>query len=182
MHPVGAVEPDFYGGGGKANIMATTDVSLWRAVRKEAFADGTIVDGHAVAGVLYPDFEERQIGRKVKGVMTYTTRAPDLAPTKGKPSDGEDATLDYVNPGGGTSLFDKADVFGGASKGWFSFKIPDGTSIPDSILVKNDGRREERDATHYQLEPLTRMRVDAYKGALDNLARNAIARSVERNS
>jgi hypothetical protein len=35
-----------------------TPTSTWRSVRKDSYPNGTVVDGKAVEGVLYPDFEK----------------------------------------------------------------------------------------------------------------------------
>ncbi len=60
------------------------------------------------------------------------------------------------------------------------FKIPKGTVVPDSIYLKDDGWRERFQATHYLILPTAKtMRSDAYRGALENLARNAVVRSTE---
>ncbi|NOS87170.1 MAG: hypothetical protein HOP34_01285 [Methylococcaceae bacterium] len=80
--------------------------------------------------------------------------------------------------GGGTSLFDRSGVF--TKEGWLSFEIPDGTVIPASLIVRNDGWRKCFKASHYQIESLAgRMTKEAMVGALDNFARNAIVRAVE---
>jgi hypothetical protein len=148
--------------------MTSTEVALYRSVRKEDFPDGVIVDDHAVQGVLYPSFEEKTI--EVRGLPT--TRLPDVRPYK---HDGEDV----IDPGGGTSLFDKANVFG--KKFWWSFEIPKGTVVPDSLKIVPTGRNVKYQAEHYQIEAATgRMPVATYKGALDNLARNAVVRLCER--
>lgn len=75
-------------------------------------------------------------------------------------------------------MFDKKNVLKG--KSWLSFEIPEGTPIPESLVVRKTGYNQKYQANHYQIECAAKsMRVDAFKGALDNLARNAIARSVE---
>jgi hypothetical protein len=148
--------------------MTSTDVALYRSVRKEEFPDGVIVDDHALEGVLYPTFEEKII--EVRGVQT--TRLPDVRPYK---RDGEDV----IDPGGGTSLFDKANVFG--KNFWWYFEIPKGTVVPESLRIVHTGRNEKYKAEHYQIEAAARrMSVAAYKGALDNLARNAVVKLYER--
>jgi Tse2 ADP-ribosyltransferase toxins len=146
--------------------MATTTAHLFRSVRKEEFPDGVIVDDHAVEGVLYPAFEDKQYDVVVRGVADTRTRRADTKPV---PYGGGMV----VSPGKGTSLFDKDRAFG--TKNWWYFKIPDGTIIPPSIQVRHTGYNDVYDAEHYQIEPAAgRMPVVAYKGALDNLARNAI--------
>lgn len=145
--------------------MSKTEVALFRSVRHEVFPDGTIVDNMPAPGVLYPDFEERTL--------------PD--------GNIREADVIYPNPknrtiiatGGGTSLFDRPNVFS-EKNGWLSFPIPEGTIVPDSLFIRNTGYNRSRKATHYQIEcRAATMQVDAYKGALDNLARNAVVRSIE---
>ena len=83
-----------------------------------------------------------------------------------------------VDPGSGTSLFDKSNAFG--SKHWWYFTIPIGTVIPDSLRIRHTGRNDTYQAEHYQIEAAARsMPVEAFKGALDNLARNAVVKLYE---
>lgn len=63
------------------------------------------------------------------------------------------------------------------SEGWFDFLLPEGTSIPASLDVKPTPSRSNPD--HYSIRLKNQMTQDAYHGALDNLARNAIAKAVE---
>lgn len=146
--------------------MPTTDLALFRSVRKEDFTEGVIVDDHAVGGVLYPSFEEKVIetgsGRNAK----TTVRKADVTPYRHRDEE-------VVDPGGGTSLFDRENVFG--PKYWLYFTIPRGTVIPESLRIRHTGRNDRYSAEHYQIEASARyMPVTAYKGALDNLARNAV--------
>jgi len=77
----------------------------------------------------------------------------------------------------GTSLFDREDVF--SAKFCWSFAIPEGTDIPASIVVRHTGRNDRFQAEHYQIEPKAWiMRLDAYKGALDNFARSALVKFI----
>lgn len=145
--------------------MAKTTTELYRSVQKRDFKDGVIVDDKAVAGVLYPSFEDKQY--KSKGV--WKTRRADIYPYKDK---GEW----FVGTDGGTSLFDKSGCFGHIY--WFYFTIPEGTVIPDSLKIRNTGYNETYEATHYQIEARAPMTLEAFKGALDNLARNAIVQSL----
>ncbi|WP_338846745.1 hypothetical protein V8J88_23615 [Massilia sp. W12] len=146
--------------------MSETLVNLYRSLRVEAFPHGAIIEAQPAPEILYPDFEEKVLpnGNIRKADVQFANPSPD--------SD------DWVLAGGGTSLFDRANVFKG--KSWISFEIPEGTVIPESLVVRNTGFNDRFQATHYQIEVKARMMtVGAYKGALDNLARNAIARSVE---
>lgn len=151
----------------QGNQMTTTKVSVWRSVRKENYPNGTIVDGKAVAGILYPSFEDE--------VISSGPRMGDI-----RPADVDTFVsqgIQHVKTGGGTSLFDRINVFG--TKYWVCFEIPEGTEIPESLKFKGPDWNEQRQANHYQIECKARnMRVDSFKGALDNLARNAIVRSI----
>lgn len=147
--------------------MATSKVTVWRSVHKEDYPNGTIVDGKAIAGVLYPSFNDQIIN---SGPRKGSVRLADVECFVS-------LGVGHVKTGGGTSLFDRNNVFG--TKYWLSFEIPEGTVIPDSLLLTGPVWNEQRQANHYQIECKTRvMRLDAFKGALDNLARNAIVRSI----
>ncbi len=144
--------------------MATTSVNLFRAVRGSPYKYGTVVDGEPVSGVLFPDFYARQIGDD--------WREPDVDLVK------DDKGGEWVKAGGGTSLFDKRGVF--ASKAWKYFDIPEGTDIPDSLVVRKTGWNKKFTANHWQIEVRTGMITKtAMQGDLETLARNAVARSVE---
>jgi hypothetical protein len=143
--------------------MASTEIPLYRSVRKDEFGSGVIVEGHAVSGVLYPLMQKKTI---IGPDGKERTRDPDVYPYK------RDGQL-FVDPGGGTSLFDKNKVFG--TKHWWYFTLPQGTTVPASLRIRYTGHNDRYDAEHYQIEAATRqMPVDAFKGALDNLARNAV--------
>lgn len=145
--------------------MEKTVVDLFRSVRVEQFPHGTVIDGQPAAQLLWPDFEERQLSNG-------KTRKADIRSYPDK--NGEY----WVQSGGGTSLFDRANVFPG--KSWLSFKMPEGTIIPDSLVIPFTGHNKLFSANHYQIESKANiMRMDAFKGALDNLARNALVRSIE---
>jgi hypothetical protein len=144
--------------------MSITDLDLYRSIRIEQFPDGVFDGKDPTPGVLYPDFYEKDLGNG-------NVRPPDVEIRKEK-------GVEYVLAGGGTSLFDRPGVF--TKEGWLSFEIPNGTIIPDSLIVKNDGWRKRFKATHYQIESRAgRMTKQAMEGALDNFARNAIVRAVE---
>lgn len=144
--------------------MSTTDVDLYRSVRIEQFPDGVFNGVEPAPGILYPDFHART-----------------LADGSVRPADVEirmENGIEHVLAGGGTSLFDRPGVF--TKEGWLSFEIPNGTLIPDSLIVRNDGWRKRFKATHYQIESKAgSMTKQAIVGALDNFARNAIVRAVE---
>lgn len=63
------------------------------------------------------------------------------------------------------------------SGGWFDFLLPEGTAIPASLDVKHTPSKSDPD--HYSIRLKNQMSQEAYHGALDNLARNAIAKSVK---
>ncbi|MFL6699133.1 MAG: hypothetical protein ACJ8GJ_18345 [Vitreoscilla sp.] len=144
--------------------MAETSTALYRSVTSDAFPDGVVKDGVPAAGLLYPDFYARTL-------PDGKVRDPDVVVFRDTRGD------EWVQDLGGTSLFDKANVFKG--KRWLSFEIPEGTVIPDSLVIRDTGFNKRFQATHYQIESAAKtMRMDSYKGALDNLARNAIVRSL----
>ena len=152
--------------------MATTETSLYRAIIDGTFDCDLIADGKPVTGVLYPRFES----------TTYVTSSGD---EKTSPADVVVHAMesgDEVDAGGGTSMFDVDGWFG--DSGWRYFQVPEGTEYPACLKIKR-GRRKRRNRTgtregrHYQIEPLNRMTVEAYKGALDNFARAAVVRQVE---
>lgn len=103
--------------------MDNTEVDLYRSVRLEQFPNGVFDGKEPAQGILYPDFETRDLGGG-------RIRDPDVETAV------ENGTV-YVLAGGGTSLFDRSGVF--TSTGWLSFEIPSGTSIPASLIVRNDG-------------------------------------------
>jgi hypothetical protein len=145
--------------------MIKSDVSLWRSVRQEQFPGGTMTDGDPAPGILFPDFVP-------KPLPDGTVRNADVHQFKG--ADG----TDWITNEGGTSLFDRDRVFPG--RRWQTFCIPKGTVVPDSIKLQFDGWRERFQANHYLILPTANtMRSDAYRGALENLARNAVVRSIE---
>lgn len=63
------------------------------------------------------------------------------------------------------------------AKGWFDFLLPKGTPIPASLDVRHTPSRSNPD--HYSIRCKNQMTQEAFHGALDTLARNAIAKAVE---
>jgi len=117
--------------------------------------------------VLYPDFEPRKIGKN-------RFRAADLSTFDA------DGGVKMVRNDGGTSLFDKPHVLPGGADAWHSFKIPKDTVIPDSLVVRFTGHNRTFNADHHQIESKAGcMALESMKGALDNLARNAIVQLVK---
>lgn len=124
------------------------------------------------AGSLYPDYTgfRRADGTvRAADVTTFTDANGDTF-VMGV-NDTERNRQPYRNEG--VSLNTEAGKFG--YTGWFYFLLPTGTDVPASLDVAQTGR----DANHYSLRCLNRMRKDAYEGALDTLARDAIAKGVE---
>lgn len=158
---------------GAAYIMPKTNADLFRAIKNGTFKDDEFVKNNApVVGLLYPRFEATSYidgsgKEQVSDVDVTIHRLP---------------AGDEVEAGGGTSMFDVDGWFGFGF--WKYFKIPKDTEYPENLVIKR-GRSERtnkagtRSGYHYQIEPKNRMTVEAYKGALDNFARSAVAKSVE---
>ena len=147
--------------------MVESTVQLYRAVRRTGvFRRGVIQDGKAVAGVLYPDFEAKTYFNS--RLQRVVSRPPDVtADARGG-----------VAEGGGTPLLDRTRSFGRAA--WHYFVIPRGTPIDYSLVIRHIGRNSRLDAEQYRIEVRTGgTSLQAYKGALDNLARAAVAKLYE---
>ncbi len=143
--------------------MSSCPTNLWRAVHKDDFPDGPIVNEKAVMGVLYPTFEKKPIGQK-NGQTIY--RDPDVTVKDGK-----------VQLGGGTSLYNKSNFFKG--KNWNYMLIPEGTPLDPNLIIVGPESRPAMQADHYQIEAVKPLFVNVFKGALDNFARAAVARACE---
>lgn len=141
--------------------MAESPVDLWRALHSDDFPDGPVVNDEPLEGILWPLFERKQIGANKDGSPRY--REPDVNTAAG-----------LVQTGGGTSLFDKKGVFRG--KSWSYFHIPKGTVVDPNLVFKGPDYNKRFSANHYQLEPCQPMFPNVLKGALDNLARAALAK------
>ena len=61
--------------------------------------------------------------------------------------------------------------------GLFYFLVPEGTPVPDSLDVK--ATPTHKDPGHHSIRCRNLMRQDAYEGALDAMARAALAKAVE---
>lgn len=113
--------------------MTSTSTNLYRSVRKEDFPKGVIIDDHAVKGALYPSFEATTYQVQIRGKFESRTRLADVTPyVRGG--------LPVIDPGGGTSLFDKDKTFG--TKYWWYFRIPIGTVIPESLRIRHTGSND----------------------------------------
>jgi len=147
--------------------MATTNTDLYRSVMGNDFK--IIKLGvYPGDGVLDPRWESKQyFSNKLKKMVTSQADVTVVAGGKDGPE---------VLPDGGTSLHDVA--------GWFpskEFFIPAGTAYAEEVIrirrdekLKTSPYNSKLQGHHYQLEPRTRMTVEAFKGALDNMARAAV--------
>jgi hypothetical protein len=161
--------------------MAEIECDLYRAIHKDspeaekltrlaAGRSGATADGllHArVQGDVQTGSDQRQF---IEGADVTLERS------------GEDEPW-HVLADGGTSMHDVPGWFGYSR--WSYFSVPEGTEYcADTLCIKRDKKKKwnrTRDVSgrHYTIRPKTRMTLDAYFGALDNLARAAVARSVE---
>lgn len=152
--------------------MPTTDADLYRAVIHGTYPNDELVrEGEPAPGVLYPRF----------AATTYVDRQ-GIEQTS--PADVTVHPLpagDEVDAGGGTSMFDVCGWFGFAN--WGYFHVPQGTEYPDNLFIRRGksvrkNKSGKLQGRHYQIEPRNRMTVQAYKGALDNFARNAVVQQI----
>lgn len=153
--------------------MATTTTDLFRSLMGDAFKGTKVTAGdYPGDGILYPRFEASTYQRKDKttGRMVDFVSNADLTVVVG-------AGGPEVMPDGGTSLHDVS--------GWFPVKeffIPKNTEYTDEIEIKADRypktAKNGKKGTHYQLNPRTRMTVEAFKGALDAMARAAVVQQI----
>lgn len=147
--------------------MPSITSGLYRAIINGSMDGPFVVDDEPVTGLLYPRFEESSY---VDGSGIERTSPADVTIISGK-----------VQNGGGTSMFDVEGWFGYSN--WRYFHVPVGTEYPDSLIVrKGKNKRTNRAGTlsgyHYQIEPKNPMTIDAYKGALDTFARNAVVKQI----
>lgn len=147
--------------------MPTTTTNLYRAILNGTMDGPFVVNDEPVAGLLYPRFDATTY---VDHGGVERTSAADVQ-----------IVGDEVQTGGGTSMFDVEGWFGHAN--WRYFCVPTATEYPASLTIKKGkSKRTNRAGTlsgrHYQIEPKNQMTVDAFKGALDNFARNAVAKQV----
>ena len=87
-----------------------------------------------------------------------------------------------VQTDGSTVLFDVAGWFGYV--GWRYFEPPEGTVLPDSLTIQRSARSTFSrsgvlQGRRHMIVPVARLTLQAYRAALDNLARNAIVRQIE---
>lgn len=142
--------------------MAKCPVNLWRALHSDDFPEGPMVAGEAAAGVLYPAFERKPIRPLVGDKQRY--RDPDVEVLDG-----------LVQTGGGTSLYDRDNFFKG--KNWRYFRVPKDTEVDPRLSITGPKPNDFFKANHYQIEAAEPVFVAVFKGALDNLARAAVAKA-----
>ena len=149
-----------------------TTCDLFRSAHKGQFKKGVWkVDGEEPApGILYGDITPRTIVRKGRPNQVRQDWHAD--------SDG------FYEEGHGTSLHD-AEGFFGKGGVWRYFKLPEGTTIPDTLKIICNGEPKAGPggvtARHWQIEVANggNLTKDALEGALDNLARNCVVRLKE---
>lgn len=146
--------------------MATTDVTLYRALLGEA-AKLRVRDGVPDPGMLDPRWTDSEYVDRRTG-MTRISRA-DVRVVMGE------SEPEVLDDGGGTSLHDVPGWFGGRE-----FIVPAGTPYSDEILIVKDAKKKMNpkgtvSGYHYQLTVRSRMTVLTFKGYLDNMARAAVA-------
>ncbi|MBV8972011.1 MAG: hypothetical protein JO290_06940 [Sphingomonadaceae bacterium] len=160
--------------------MATTDCHLYRSLRYDDFGqsyagtEDTIPDG-----LLYPRW------RNTNYTVSFRRGGRVVEEERVSRADVRYNPAGEVRTGGGTSLFDVEGWFG--SRDWHYFRIPEGTTIPDSLVVQGPGPEQSngrpgngaRTGHHYQIEVRVPMTVEAMKGALDTFLRSAIAKNVQ---
>jgi hypothetical protein len=130
-----------------------------------------VVEEEAVLGLLYPRFQ----------ATTFVDKNGRLQSSQADVTVYELPAGDEVASGGGTSMFSVDGWFGFAD--WKYFHVPEGTEYPASLFIKMGRSKRrikagDREGFHHQIEPKNRMTVVAYKGALDNFARNAIVKQI----
>lgn len=131
---------------------AQITLTLWRALNRE--------DAEHSYNPLYPDFTARKL-------PNGDLRSPDIEPFKQK-----DGRLFVKSEQGvGTSLVDKADIFG--NKNWEYVVIPIGTAIPNELIITKDHYMPRKKCWHYSISPNYDMPKSKYTKALDVLAINA---------
>ena len=153
--------------------MARTSANLYRAI-----IDGTFTavreedEGRPVEGILYPRIEAEThfdtAGREWTRRAEMTVYCVE-----------EDCV---VQTDGGTVLFDMVGWFGYV--GWRYFELPAGTVLPDSLTIRRSARIScsrtgVLQGRRHMIVPVARLTLQAYRAALDNLARNAIVRQIE---
>jgi hypothetical protein len=158
--------------------MADLTLDLFRACKRNRRTMTTIGDqfrDSSGAGALYPDyigFRRRDGSVRAPDVTTFTD-SEGVVWVRGVDDVNPATRRRYVSAIEGVSLNTEAGRFGYDT--WFYFVLPTGTSIPESLDVTQTGA----DENHYSIRCRNSMKKEAYEGALDTLARAAIAKAVE---
>lgn len=161
--------------------MTNIPLDLYRACKASAWGKNTSQRQENFiqqegTGSLHPEYEGFERG-------DGTFRAPDVTTFKDTNdiiwirgvNDRNQSNNPYVSWKEGTSLSGTPGCFGYG--GWFYFLLPKDTPIPASLDVKHTPSR--RDPNHYSLRCINSMTKTAYEGALNTLARSALAKAVE---
>ena len=145
-----------------------TDKAYYRSLHKNEWKTIPTLEKD-VTGVLYPDFVRREILAKDKAtgkMFVKSTRDPDVTVRMV-------GAEQHADGGGGTSMHDYSGALT-PSFIWREFVIPKGTEMPAGIRIVQRGNN----LRHYQIEVAAgTMEIDAFRGALDTLARNAIVKA-----
>lgn len=162
--------------------MADLSVDLYRSCKRSAVSGNTsakkrdnfVADNGARS--LYPDYVgfTRSDGSVRAPDVTSFTDQQGVAWVRGV-QDRDSSGRPVVNWKQGVSVSTARGGFG--YTGWFYFLLPEGTAVPDSLDVTHTP--SSHDDGHHSIRCRNLMRKDAYEGALDNLARAALARAVE---
>jgi hypothetical protein len=162
--------------------MANISVDLYRSCKSSGWSGKTpdkknevFIASHG-KGSLYPDyvgFTRKDGSVRAPDITTFTDDQGTIWVRGVDDKDGKGRA--FISWKEGVSVSKARGGFG--YKGWFYFLLPEGTAIPDSLDVKHTPSRN--DDGHYSIRCRILMRRDAYEGALDNLARAAIAKAVE---
>jgi hypothetical protein len=158
--------------------MASLDLDLFRSCKRNRRKPDDIATSHASdngAGTLYPDYEgfirkdnsfrEPDVTTFTRNHETWIRGVDDVNPSNGR---------SFVKASEGVSLSNAAGKFGYGL--WYYFLLPKGTEVPAGLDVVQTGS----DKSHYSIRCRNAMTKTAYQGALDNMARSAIAQSVEQ--
>lgn len=117
---------------------------------------------------LHPDFVSREIRKGQFRPADVTIEQRDgveyIIPKISK------KTSDSLWKAQGTSLFDRPNTFKG--KNWEYVEIPEGTKIPDGLLIIKDDYNERFEATHYSISPNHAMSVKTFKLLIKNILNN----------
>lgn len=159
--------------------MVNLEQDLYRACKKNRRSSHDLLqafEDSQGATLLYPDYEgfTRRDGSR---------REPDV--TRARDENGDiwvcgiqdtnSSTERYlISAHEGVSLSQNSGKFGFSM--WYYFLLTKGTTVPECFDITQTGH----DTSHYSIRLKNRMRQDAYEGALDNLARSALAKAVEQ--